>query len=333
MKRNLLFLLGLLISANIFSFSVDFYLSPIFGIRESKTNEALYFSGNFGTDKNKKCSLLEWNEKHLMYFGICADIKLNYEEKESFGFLSSFLFSIPFNAGKMNDSDWTSEKVKFNYSIFDCNIAYENFSDNFRNFKTSLEFYYEKDIQNITLKPSIMFRYSSHYFKAENGYGWYGSSGRTSDGKTHEWNSPYSHYFPDGKQHLAGINYQSRTFAISTGFSASFKILSNLDFVLGFALSPYTFVVAEDRHIGNEYITQDLMHVVFGNFEVRTGFDFKMTRQLSADLTFYYSDVQYTKGNEYEISDDDGHKVISSQKAGYSFQSLNCEVAMKFKVF
>ncbi len=204
-----------------------------------------------------------------MYWGIKTDLKFLLEPKQSekkyknaFGVCTEVTFSIPYNNGKMTDSDWTTDDIKFNYSIFDCNISYEDFSDLFKNFQGKLDFYYENTILEIfTLKPSIGFRYSSLYFNGEDGYGCYGSSGWTSDGNTHEWNSPYSHYFPDGKYHLAVIDYQSQTFAVFTGFSASVKIFNRFNFLLGFNISPYSFVLAKDRHLPNDYITADYFKI------------------------------------------------------------------------
>ncbi len=70
MKKNIFTILFLFIFASFsFSLDLDFYITPIFGVRKSETEEILYFSGTFGTDKNKKCSQLNWNEKKCYVLG------------------------------------------------------------------------------------------------------------------------------------------------------------------------------------------------------------------------------------------------------------------------
>lgn len=322
----------ILYTKNFFSLDLNLFFTPEFSIRSGKTKESLYFSNN--SDSSKKCSLLEWNEKNVIQIGLKSEIEFYTKTSEIFGILNSISISLPYNNGNMTDSDWNTEGLKFNYSIFCANITYKDFSDIFKNFDTSINIFYKKKIKDFfAIRPYMKFSYSSVFFNGKDGYGWYGSSNWTSDQKEHSWNDDEAHYFPDGKYKLANIDYQSQVIAIFQGFSIYFYLSKYMDIFIGTDVSPYTFVIASDRHYPNKYETKDYINIIFGNYNFYTGFNIKLLEKISFNFKGTYSNIKHSKGDEYKIYDKTGKKELINQKSGYSYSGMTCSVGFKFLIF
>ena len=335
MKRIcfIFFLFAVFCSESLFSLDINLFVAPKISLHNSRSKESLYFSGNFNSDSSKKCSLLEWNRKNVVKLGIESELELKMENSGTFGIIYSADFSFPRNNGKMTDSDWNSAGVKLNYSIFNANIVCNNFSDIFKNFNTSIEFFYKKQLSYFfTIKPSVKFLYSSIFFNSENGYGWYGTSNWTTDNKEHAWNDKEAHYFPDGKYKLANIDYQVKQNGIFTGVSAIFKISRLVDVFTGFNFSPYTFILATDRHHPNSFVTEDYIHIIFGNCDFYSGLNISFSNRLSFNFFVNYSNIKHTKGYEYIVYDKNGTTELSSQKAGYSCSEFNFSASIRFLI-
>ena len=336
MKRIcfIFFLFAVFCAESLFSLDINLFVAPKISLHNSRSKESLYFSGNFNSDSSKKCSLLEWNEKNVVKLGIESEFDLKIKNFETVGLIYFVDFSLPRNNGKMTDSDWNVDGVKFNYSIFNASIECNEFSDIFKNFNTSIEFFYKKQlIDFFTIKPCIKFLYSSVFFNSEDGHGWYGASNWTTDGKEHAWNDKESHYFPDGKYKLANIDYQVQQFGFFSGLSAIFKISKSADIFTGFDFSPYTFILATDRHHPNNYVTKDYIHIVFGNCDFYAGFDINFSKWLTFNFFVNYSNIKHTKGSEYFVYDKNDINELSSQKAGYSCSEFNFSASLKFLIF
>uniref|UniRef100_UPI0025F3E79F hypothetical protein n=1 Tax=Treponema sp. TaxID=166 RepID=UPI0025F3E79F len=290
-KKLLLTMLLFLAGFSSFSADLAFYLSPRYSFRNSTSKESLYYGGTFGSDPSQLASLLVWNEKAVMTYGLDLKAELTASPKTAFIFSALADFTIPYNSAWMSDSDWTTSGIKFNYSKFDCTIANDSLSDRLKNFSFRTSFACKKSLGTfIDLIPGTGFFYSSAYYKAKNGYGWYGSSSWTSDGKTHEWNSSYSHYFPDGKYHLAGINYYVRTAAFFTGLTLQKNIGPFYTIHAGFNLYPFTFVLAKDRHLGSKdyYDFADYLYNYFKSWDFSAGISARLSSSLSLNLNFNY---------------------------------------------
>ena len=334
MKKKYFFLLSftILYTNTFFSLDLNLFLIPEFSVRNSKTKESLYFSSN--PDLSKKCSLLEWNEKKVIKIGFKSEIEFHTENSGIFGILNSISISFPYNKGNMTDSDWNTDGLKFNYSIFDANITYSDFSDIFKNIDTSMNIFYRKKINDFfAIKPYAKFTYSSTFFNGKNGYGWYGSSNWTSDQKDHSWSDDEAHYFPDGKYKLANIDYQSQCMAIFQGISIYFSLSKYMNIFIGTDISPYTFVIASDRHHPNKYETKDYINIIFGNYNFYTGFDIKLSEKILLDFTITFFNIKHTKGDEYKIYDKTDKKELINQKAGYSYSGMSCSASFKFLIF
>lgn len=334
MKKKYFFLLlfSILYTNNFFPLELNLFLTPEFSIRNSKTKESLYFSSN--PDSSKKCSLLEWNEKNVIQIGLKSELAFYTENSGILGISNSISISLPYNKGNMTDSDWNTEGLKFNYSIFDANITYSYFSDIFKNFDTSINIFYKKKIKGfLAVRPYIKFIYSSIFFNGKNGYGWYGSSNWTSDQREHQWNDDKAHYFPDGKYKLANIDYQSQTFCIFQGFSIYFYLSKYMDIFIGTDISPYSFVIASDRHYPNKYETKDYINIIFGNYNFYTGFNIKLSEKFLFNFTGTFSNIKHSKGDEYKIYDKTNKKELINQKSGYSHSGMTCYAGFKFLIF
>lgn len=313
-------LLLFFLTANLFAAEFSLSVGPRYSFRNSTTEEILYFSGTFNTDKNKVCSLLEWNEKAVMSAGIGTQGQLTTDSGNSFIFSADFDFTFPYNSSWMSDSDWSSSGVKFNYSKFDCTLDSPFSGGGIKNFSAETYFAYKVMLPwSAEIQPRFGFRYSSVHYKARNGYGWYGSSRWTSDGKLHPWNSPWSHYFPDGKYHLAGINYYVRKTAVFTGLELSKKLKSSFSVFAGADLYPFTFVLAADRHLGSRdyYETCDYVYNICRSYDFYGGIKTELSSRITLNMNLTYYVFEISRGKQfYEF--DEGGTEKSGQDGGFS---------------
>lgn len=269
-----------------------------------------------------------------MSYGI--EFSLQAPLKNSSAFIFSFLtdFKIPYNTAKMTDSDFTSSGTKFNYSKFNCTIADSSFSDFTKNIYSQTSFSYKKTFfYDFDLISSLGFLYNSFYYRAEDGFGWYGSASYSSDGKTHAWNSPYAHYFPDGKMHLAGINYYVQTIAFFTGLSLQKKL--NDSFTLGssFKVFPFSYVIAKDRHLGSMdyYDFTDFVTNFFKSYEASFFVSTKLSSFLAFNMTLSYYDFLNTRAESYYYFDEGGREKSSSD-GGFSYKNIKFTSSLSIKL-
>ncbi|MBP3773035.1 MAG: hypothetical protein J6I53_10170 [Treponema sp.] len=299
----------------IYGADITFSLEPVASLKASNTKEALFFDGYFGTDSSEKCSQLEWREKFVLYYGLQVHSEIS-TEKNSFLISAGFDIAFPYNKGKMTDSDWNKWGEKSTYSEF------ENKAD--RCYDLSASFLYERKLTDtLRLSPSFYARYSHLSFVAENGHGWYYM----------DTESP--HYYPDGKYHLAGIEYESEKISFFFNVSIQKTCTEKISFFIGCGISPFTYAVATDRHLGSKdyYVTKDYIYAWFSDYRFFTGINFQFSPMCSLNTTITTNYMRFTKGEEYYDWDDGSKDTLSSQDAGYEYYDIAFRIGVKIILF
>lgn len=314
MKSRFLFFLLIIsfFSSKLRALDFSFSVEPGISFKKSLTEEALFFNGYFGSDSSDICSLLEWNEKYVGYFDLNTTLRLS-SEKNGFLFSNGISLAFPYNEGMMCDTDWNISGKKSDYSEFDNNIH--------RCYELSTMFSYEREITPLfTLRPSLSLSYNYISFEGKNGHGW-----RDMDTLT-------PHYYPDGKYHLAGIDYESKKISVFMSFAAVTRFSDSFSLLFGAGLSPFSFVLAMDRHLARDYVTEDYIYNYFRNYTLFAELGYKLSEKILLCLSLKSNWFLFTKGDEY-YNYDDGDFEISSQKAGYSYRELSCRFGLKVFLF
>lgn len=313
MNKKFLLLVCMLV---FFSFAycekVRFDLKPYAGLEYSIYEEAYYFDVNTGYS-DKMCSLLEWEQKPSWLLGLASSAC--FFNFETFIDVST---KIPMECGSMKDSDFLNDGMKFNYSVHE---LYLN-----KSFNINAGISYFIDFSFINIKPGILASYSYNTFSAKNGHGWYGSPSYSSDGKVHSWNSGYAHYFPDGKYHLAGVDYENQTVSLMIGAEVSKTFMKIWTVGLGAYLSPFTYAYAKDHHLGKSrnFYTEDFIYNYFKNYRFALKNNVSVTKHLSFESLIEGNLQLLEKGEDYE----DGY--LNSQKGGESYKAVKSTLGFVF---
>lgn len=315
-KKTIVFfvmlLMYLLSAQHIFSKTWDFCVFPYIGIERSVYEESFYYD-ELSEHSEQMCSLLEWSEKPSYIIGLESSIRYKH-----FLFFADVSTKIPQKCGSMKDSDYWENGLKFNYSVN------KNHLNSAFNVQTGGSYFF--DFKFIQFAPYIKASYSYVSFSAKDGHGWYGSPSHTSDGKLHSWDSSYSHYYPDGKYHLAGVDYQNQTFYFMAGVEVQ-KILFNFwNTCLGFGIAPFTYSYVKDEHLGksSNFFTEDYIYNYFRNFQWLYKNNFVLTELCSLSTIIECNLRLLTKGDDYI------NGYINSQKGGESYKSLRFKVGVSF---
>lgn len=296
----------------LFSKELDFKLIPYTGFECGVFDEAYYYD-DFSEYSDKMCSLLEWKQNYSFILGLEVDIDF-----KNFNFFTDVSTKLPLKCGKMYDSDYWENGLKFNYSI---NELYLN---NFFCFNTG--FSYSFDISSFSIAPVLQGSYSYISLSAKNGYGWYGGSGHSSDGQVHSWNSPFAHYYPDGKYHLAGVDYENQTFYFMLGLDFSKVFFKKWCLGFGLYVAPFTYIYVKDHHLGksNNFYSEDYIYNYFENYKFLIRNNIFFTRHISL-VTLLEGNLQLlVKGENYE------NGKLNSQKGGESLQAIKLKAGIGF---
>lgn len=304
----------LLTAMPVFAKELHFSFTPYAGLEQSTFQEAYYYE-DFSRYKDRQCSLLEWTQKLSYLAGI--ETRVKYKKLSFFIDLST---KLPGKCGSMMDSDYLENGMKFNYSI----------SENHLNsaFDAQTGFSYEVNLPFMQITPSITASYSYISFSAKNGRGWYGDSSYTSDGKTHSWDSPYSHYFPDGKYHLAGVDYLNQTFYFMTGLELSKNFIKEWRTGLGFHFAPFTYSYTKDQHLGKNknFYTEGYIYNYFGNMKFTFQNDFTISSLISINTRMELNLQLFTKGK----TDKNGRP--NQQQEGESYSAFKTKIGISFSL-
>lgn len=296
----------------------DFKLSvmPYTGILNTSIKEVLYYDGNFGSDKNEKCSELVWEIKNEFLAGI--DFSADYRH---FNFFADGNFLFPGEWGKMYDSDWNTQNVKVSYSINEIHIL------NGARFKTGMGYYFVPK-KNAAVKPVVFFDYAYYSLKACNGYGWYGNSSWTTDGKEHAWYDEEAHFFPDGKYKLASVFYTSHGISLFTGCDFLFNVSEKVNALFGMYIAPVSFLYAKDFHSGNNSNTwEDYVLNICRNFGFEAKAEYNFTKHLTGVFSAKGNIFLLTKGDDYL------NGYISEQKCAAGYENLRLTLGAKLNIF
>lgn len=291
---------------------MSFFISTYAGVEFGVFEEAYYFEDD-SKYSDDICSLLEWEQKPSLFLGLNTEVNFN-----SFDIFADFSVKFPIKCGIMKDSDYWENGVNFNYS------ESENYVD--KAFSVSTGIGYVFNLSKLFLEPKIIASYSYNSFKAKNGHGWYAGPSFSSDGQLHSWDSEYAHYFPDGKYHLAKVNYENQTFFFMTGFEISKKFFKKWDTAAGFYFAPFTYSYAKDHHLGksNNFYTEDYIYNYFKNYVIEISNDFLINKHIAICSVVTGNLQLLTTGEDYL------NGYVNNQKGGESYRSLKVILGTKF---
>lgn len=208
-----------------------FYLQII----SSYNKEAIDY---FVIDTNGKTnSKLEWQSDYLFKEGIKAGYKIKQLEVNL-----KALFALPFECGKMYDSDWRITDIKTNYSK----------SDLFAKFgaDTSLGIKYNFELAgksaSFFISPVLVISNSFISLAAKNTIGWCGDIWHTGLDQHQSWDSPYAK-----KVKKYGIDFKNNITSIFCGLEGS-AFIKDFSINAGLLASPFTYIFSIDHHLNKE---------------------------------------------------------------------------------
>lgn len=315
MLRKTLFTVIFIISfSNLFADDYSFIFSTFFGIEKNTTKEDYYYPRKKSSDNYKLMSLLEWNQNPSIFAGV----------EGTTGYKNNFFklkcgFKLPGQTGKMYDSDYTETGMKFNYSI--------NSETLVKGLDLSGSLSHAFIFDSFAFEPEFSANWSYFSIEARDGYGWYGGSSHTTDGKTHAWNDPESHFYPDGKLHLAGVDYTNHTVAFFLGINLSKTISGTWENSLGLFLAPFTYIYAKDSHVGKVtyFTTEDMIFNYLKNFRINYRTSFRLNKNINLSFLAQYEWCLLEQGDDYY----DGYKNLND--GGASYTKLRFESGIKYK--
>ena len=185
----------------------------------------------------KTNSLLEWNADYLFKEGITGGMKIGNWELNL-----STQFCLPFECGKMYDSDWYVPQIKTNLSKSDLFTAFGNDT------KLTLKYSFElgKTGSNFFVSPVVFISNSFIRLEARNTIGWCGDMGHTHLDQHYPWNSEYAK-----KVKKYGINLTNNITSVFCGAELK-KQFGPLITNIGALISPFTYIFSIDHHLNKE---------------------------------------------------------------------------------
>lgn len=256
---------------------INFSIEPIISSSLGKYDEyVLSFSGKGMVSK------LEWQELPLFKIGTAAELSIN-----SFLINADFFYGLPFNCGKMFDSDWNDHGIKTTYSI----------SNNYakRNYSFSLSAGYKFELVKITLVPQISFEYVYDFFQTNEGHGWYGSEKYSKTGVDVSWDSPDARYY----KKLSRISLSRKNWYFFSGINIFIPMSDKLLVHAGSFIAPFAYTYNSDYHYDDNGKNQDFylnssQNMLFSRFKESLGFRYKINQKISASFTtnIIFGDIQ-----------------------------------------
>lgn len=319
-----------------FSLTVE----PALTFASEKITENIYYSA---PNEDKKISMLEWENRMLMY-----GIKLNSTYKNFWLNLNFFTSCKFLQTGQMEDSDWrnTSDySMKTNYSVGKINTGgnYE------AGFETGLIFQPNKLVE---ISPFLGIKYSFDSFSRQNATGWYGDSNFTSDGNDHWWYSPEAQKFPytiwseEKEKYVTGrilpIDYIKHDFYSWLGILIRSSPSKKCNILFEIAVSPFSYYLTIDTHHAKKtdgYYEKHFKGIQYNFFN-------KIKNQVNVEFNFskqFFLCIGIKK--EYKIYENKGKLYLdhflttpqeqyyaSSQKIEISNFEYNIEISLKIRI-
>lgn len=318
-KKKFFFILvlNIFILNPLFSSDFSFELMPYSGISYGQFNEHIYSS----SDSSIQRSLLEWETKPLVFFGLGA--KSSYKNI-SIDFHGNA--SVPTFCGTLKDSDWNETgKIKYIYSLLDEKV--ENA------YSVSVSLSYNFDIEQvIRVSPVFFAEYSCLKIKSSNGEGWFASSSYSSTGEDEAWNSGYARYYKEGQ--LYGINYEKKSISCFSGIKIGANFTESFYCELGLFLSPFSRFQVYDTHLNGTSTPYKLNQYATGYFSAyKMSFTstYKISRKIDLDFSADFTSSDILKSPLY-------HNYYSSkaeksnQKAGTDYFTIKVTAGLRIKI-
>lgn len=268
--------------------------------------------------KGKENSRLEWEADYLFKLGLRGAFKY-----QSFEVFASALFPLPFDCGKMYDSDWRTEGIKTNLSIHDFAVKFG--CDAMLGIKYNFEL--GTDITAITISPILAISNSYISFAGKKGIGWGADIAHTGLPRDYSWDSEYA-----VKVKKFGIDFTSNSTSALLGVEVS-KNFGGLFASAGILTSPYTFILSVDHHLnreeGNYYqLVQNAFFKVW-DFYAATGYSVnsKNTLLLFADFSLCSSTPGYFYVGYYKIEN-----TLVEETSRFSFSKLSFNLSWQLNI-
>ena len=241
-----------------------FSLEPQLSISYEKHGEYLLY------DSKEPSSYLDWQFFPIIRSGIKTGFQLNH-----FFAAAEIAAGIPVPFGKMNDSDWNNNGLKYIYSENDAKLL----SD----FNSVLQFMYEIPFNRFELFPSVQISYAFKSFKAYDGHGWYGNHEYSKNGKNVSWDDENAKYYA----HISGSSsYVINNFFTFIGCYGTFIITPKIKIGFGTYISPYTYIYTSDHHYKKSGEVSKYAYALQNAFFNRFKEELNFNLQLFDDLTF-----------------------------------------------
>lgn len=292
-----MFLLAFPFHAQIFnagSTEIKLSAEPQMGITFGKLGEYFYEKDSSGD--YKLLSFLEWEESPLATYGGSIDFFW-----KNLGVNLNAAGALPLRCGFMYDSDWVDlDAVKNNYSISENTLS--------SYLSISAEIKYALHIKSTTvIFPYAEFMYSYKSLRARNGYGWYGQYPYSEKGNV-SWDSDDAKKFEKGS--LCGIDYERLELCTFIGLTAQQSIKQRAVFLMGIAVSPFTYVRSVDTHwadfagtYGTDYL--DVEKCCFSRARIFTALYFPVSRILDLGINVCAEAGPLVQGETFIKNHDD----------------------------
>ena len=269
------------------------------GITTAQIDEELYYLND-----TSLCSLLKWKEQ-LLY---TLSLKTSFET-DSFFTGTDFSFSSNIIDSQMRDSDFLTNGIKYSYSIHDAECYALD---------AGLSFGKKFTWNSFSLIPVLRAEYAYDSFTGGEGRGWKGNAAYTSDGKTHSWDSPEAHYFPDGKYHINGVDYSLHSVNIFAGLAIRKSFLSGVTVSAQVYVSPFSYNFAEDTHKNSHggSIYHDVFYGAFDSLEYEASILCPLTQKLVITAGIKGFHILHKKGKAFIWFDEESRDIPMGQESG-----------------
>ena len=261
------------------------FVTPLFSVEYGTIGEYVYKKDTDGD--YKKISELDWDIKPALYFG--GSIGVSWKTLTILGFARG---AVPMRSGDMEDSDWkTLTDVKTTYSI------HRNTLSSSYAFGGQISYAFHI-ADTFAIRPFTGVDYTHIALKARDGRAWEGYDALTHTGVA--WNDPAAKpYVPLGIDYTREEVYTWLGISFDTVFNDKFTI------ALSFALSPYTYIQALDRHYGGygtipDTYFADILHGWFSTYRFGAEAVYSFNKNISLSLSLSWTLTHRMRGATYD---------------------------------
>ncbi len=310
---------------------IIFFISSLFIAVHSAelTNQKILFFLEVNSSYNKESlndyliettgktnSLLEWNADYLFREGITGGM-----QSGNLVLALSVNFPLPFECGKMYDSDWRTTGIKTNYST----------SDLFAGFGCDTTFSIKYNFQLAQNKfcwyvsPVISVSNSFIKYQAKNTICWCGDIAHTHMDQNYSWDSQYAK-----KVKKYGIDFTNNITSLFCGLEGSIQI-QNFTANVGTLASPFTYIFSIDHHLNKEegHYYQMIQKAVFSVWDLYAGCGYLINQKNEILLSADYSFCPKIPGDFYYGYYKIDH-IIADETSRFSFTKFSLTLSWRF---